>query len=1065
MAKKTKTTPTPTGTGIARNGQYFTFSWKAKANNHNGGQKLAWKDGIHGWKYPSITKAARSKEVKLPKTDYYPYSGKKKLKTVTFWVRGKQAKNGSKNPAKAWSAWGKKSVDISVPNTPEISCDLTYNDVDNSSTVSWSTIVSDTDAKWFTNVLLETAFVEDTNAHGKDIDKGLWEDVGSYAASYSITKEEDTNVIYQTNNKSYTRWFRVTARGPAGPSGTRYAYHVYAKPNKAELEIAEATENVTATNTIQCHAKWNTVVEKYSRPLESTTVQYCITSPAAGFTIPNDATWSDGPTIVDTAGLIKDDEITGRNSNASTFVIDTPLSNNQCMFMRVNSKHDLKVTQGDSKIVTGLKYKLSTPSITSITPNQSTYKISISASNPSAQNIPDSKLAVIFRASNAEDKVVGVLTGASPSSQTIQCPDWSEYDDYAIGVYAFADTRTVSYTSHTEGSITYRTYDIPSDVLMKSAEDWESGDVPKAPSNINLSSPMSDTIQVTWNWPWDSANISELSWSDHSDAWESTDEPSTYRVSNVHAAKWNIKGLEPGIEWYVRVRLIKTTEDSEIEGPWSPIYSYKLTSAPDIPNLILSKYVISQDENFTASWDYSSTDGTNQKSVKICIATVDENTGDITYGKNILEEETTEKEHTFSVNELMAAEYYPGNNSDGIQSYYYFCVCVESESKRVSGWSQPVRLDIADPLSADITASSLEARTLDDNVRYYLTEMPLTITVIGAGTKAYTNVVIQRENDYHASRPDESDYNGFKGETVAYYTQQGETQISIGIDDLTGMLDDTAEYRIIATVYDDLGQSAVVERPFIVDWSHQAIVPTATVVIDNENYIAKITPSLPSELPTGWSVDEGDVCDIYRISADKPELIIQNGSFGTTYVDPYPAIGEFGGHRVVFKTVNGDYITRDGTYAWVDLDEDDGDIFNLDASLIDTPDGRIDFMYNIDLSSSWKKDFQETKYLGGSVQGDWNPGVSRTGTVSTVTVTTEDKETIKDFRRLADYPGICHIRTRDGSSFSADIQVSEDMKYSTYELVSYSLSITRVNSESLDGLTLAEWEEMQQQEE
>lgn len=1057
MAKKkstTKVTPTPNGLAISRNGSSFSCSWKAAANNHNGGQGFQWKTSNIGWQNVSIAAGARSRAVSLSASNYYPASGKPKISSFSFQVRGKQNKNGNKNPAKTMSAWALKTYSLFVPNTPSCECSLTSENTSNSSTVSWSTDISDTDGRWFTNVLLQTALVVDNNAHGSNIDASLWQDVDAYAGSYSIVKEEDTTVIYQPDNKSYTRWFRVKARGPAGDSSYAYSYHVYGKPYKAILENTEAIENIAANNTIQVYAKWNTKVEKYARPHESTTVQYCLASPGSGFTLPDGATWSDGPTIVDTSGLTNNsNSIEGRNSNASTFIIDGPLQNNQCLFVRVNSKHDAQVTQGDSVIVGGLDYKLSTPSITALSPNPNTHVISISASNPSAQSVPDSKLAVIFRASNAEDKIIGILSGESPSSQTIQCPDWSQYDDYAIGLYAFADERSVTYTTHTEGNITYRTYDIPSDVLMKSAEDWETGNVPKAPTNITLSSPMAETIQVTWDWPWDSANISELSWSDHSDAWESTDEPSTYRISNIHAAKWNIKGLESGVEWFIRVRLIKSLEESEIEGPWSPIMSYKLTSAPDIPNLILSKYVISKGEKFTAAWDYISTDGTGQSTVQICRATINSSTGAITYGNNILDLETVEKEYTFDPEVL---GWTTGNS-------YYMCVRVKSESERLSGWSQPVKLDIAEPLTIDITDTSLDDRTVGGITRYYLTELPLTITIEGAGDNAFTNIVIERENDYHSNRPDESDYNGFKGETVAYYTQQGEDEISIGVDDLVGILDDTAEYRIIAMIYDELGQSATTELPFIVDWEHQAIIPTATVVIDNDNYIAKITPSLPSELPTGWTIDQGDVCDIYRISADKPELIIQNGSFGTTYVDPYPAIGEFGGHRVVFKTVNGDYITTDGTYAWVDLDADDGDIFDIDTSIIDTPNGSIDFLYNIDLSSSWKKDFQETHYLGGSIQGDWNPGVSRTGSVSTVSVITQDQETIKDFRRLADYPGVCHIRTRDGSSFAADIQVKEDMKYESFELATYNLSITRVDSQTLDGLTLAEWEAMQTQ--
>lgn len=1043
-----KATPTPTGLGITRNAAKFTFSWKAAAKNHNGGQGFQWKKGTGSYITVSVTASARSLDITAPVTDFYPYDGKPKIDSISFRVRGKQKKKG-KAKTLAMSAWtDPKKYAIAVPPNPTSSCALTNESNPNSSTFSWETTTSDTDSKWFTNCLVQTAFVSDTNEHGKDLPDSVWTNVGSYAGTYSIAREEDTNVIYQPDGIGYTRWFRVCARGPAGDSDYSYGYHVYADPYKSDLKIVEARENATANNTIQCYAKWDTIVKKYSRPTDSTTVQYCLAEPNTGFTLPDGATWSDGPSILDTSGLTDNDDTTttGRNSNATTFIIDSPLQQNQCLFVRVNSKHDTRETPGDSMIATGLDYTLSEPSIVSISPNTSTHKIAISITNPSAQNIPDSKTAVIFRSPGVEDKVVAIFTGAS-SSGTVNCPNWGD-SDYALGVYAFADTRYIPSTTHNENGVTYTTYDVPSDVLMKSTEDWSTGNVPKAPE-IALSAYSEDTIQVTWDWAWDEADISELSWADHSDAWESTEEPSMYRVTNVHAAKWNISGLEAGTEWFVRVRLIKTLEDSEIIGPWSDIKSRRLTSAPDIPNLKLSRYVISKDDDVTASWDYISTDGTDQKLVQICLAEI-ENDGSITYLEPyIYTAETTEKEHTF-VHDL------PWRSSG---DSYYMCARVESASNNMSEWSQPVKLDIAEPLTASITQTSLDERETNGVTRYYLTELPLTITIEGAGDNAYTNLVIERAGDYHASRPDETDYDGYEGENVAYTTQQGESQISIGVSDLIGALDDTAEYRIIGTVYDSLGQTANVELPFIVEWEHQAGVPSAVVEIDDENYIAKITPVAPE------SYEEGDVCDIYRISADKPELIVRNGTFGTTYVDPYPAIGQFGGHRIVCKTANGDYITDDGTYAWEDTDADDGDIFETPNTIIDTPDGRIECLYNLNLSNSWQKDFQQTNYLGGSVQGDWNPAVTRTGTINTVSVVAQDQETIKDLKKLADYAGICHVRTKDGSSFSADIQVSEDMSYESYQLVSYSLSITRVDAQELDGLTLQEWQDMQEEEE
>jgi hypothetical protein len=160
-----------------------------------------------------------------------------------------------------------------------------------------------------------------------------------------------------------------------------------------------------------------------------------------------------------------------------------------------------------------------------------------------------------------------------------------------------------------------------------------------------------------------------------------------------------------------------------------------------------------------------------------------------------------------------------------------------------------------------------------------------------------------------------------------------------------------------------------------------------------------------------------------------------------------------GGYRFVLRTANGDYITAEDTLAWTDI-----------SASLDTPENIIDFgtgrallEFNTDLSHAWAKDFKETKYLGGSIQGDWNPAVSRTGTLNAV-VTADNTDTVEIMRRLATYAGVCHVRTKDGSSYAADVQVSESYAQdSAHKVVSYNLSVTRVDSDGYDGMTLAEW--------
>ena len=73
---------------------------------------------------------------------------------------------------------------------------------------------------------------------------------------------------------------------------------------------------------------------------------------------------------------------------------------------------------------------------------------------------------------------------------------------------------------------------------------------------------------------------------------------------------------------------------------------------------------------------------------------------------------------------------------------------------------------------------------------------------------------------------------------------------------------------------------------------------------------------------------------------------------------------------------------------------------------------------------------------------------------------TDDEDTIRMMRRLAAYAGVCHVRSHDGSSYTADVQVSESIRQdSGHMIIEFSLSITRVDAESYDGMTKDAWEE------
>ena len=1033
MAKSKK----PTGVTVTRSGNNYTAKWICGDKDYLGGQQLRYRAyiGTFGtsnfqwteWTYKTVSASQRSAALNnaFALTDFYPYYNKV-LAIVQVEVRGNRkdytttkgsgAKKKTTKHSFTWSDWTHGNYNFAVPNLPTITAELD-SELANKTLFSWSS-ANNKENQPLVDYQYQSILVTDSNE--TDGSKLTWD---SSNAGWR-TGTGSSVAIAESATGSHTRWVRVRARNCRGvTSPWRYAKHVYATPNEPDnVELPTASVEVHPSY-YRVSLHWNNPSDA-AHPVDAILVQYAIAVPTATMGCPSSATWNDGARLAPKQG-----------TDGYTFTINDTLDADECLFLRVTAQHDTDTNISPSDAILALRGALANPTALSVTTDDSTHKATVTATNNST--VPGAFLAITYRTTNVEESfIVGVIPNGQ-SSATVQCPDWSQETAVAFGVQAIVGTATAK--TRADGVTSYSL-----DVEMESLTTlWSGGTVPVAPTGITAApTDREGTVKLTWNWSWEDANKAIISWADHSDAWESTSEPSSYEVGNIHAASWNVAGLETGKTWYFRVRLIQETANGTTYGPWSAMASVDLSSAPAVPTLLLDKAVITEDGTVTASWGYSSTDGTSQAYAEICTATI--SGGGIVYG-NVIAHTLTAQHITLSAAELA---WTAGQT-------YLLCVRVVSASGKVSdGWSAPVSVAVAEPLTAAITQSSLVA----SGGAYELQTMPLTVTVTGAGTGGTTLLAIERAQDYQMARPDGETTNGFENETVLLMEQTGETQMTVNVADLLGALDDGARYRIVATVKDGFGQSAETTREFTVNWSHQALVPTATIALDRKYNAVKITP-----IPPNGTV-EGDTFDIYRLTADAPELIVRDGGWNTTYVDPYPAIRELGGHRVVFKTANGDYITAENDLAWYDTNEEQGDFLDLDYSIIDFGTGTVQGHFNLELSASFEKDFNLTEYLGGSIVGDWNEGVKRAGSLKFDT-TEEDPELIEAIRALARYAGVCHVRTPDGSSYTADVEVSEDRNYKEAgKVVSYTLTVTKVDVQELDGMTLAEWEEMHPEE-
>lgn len=1155
MAKK-KTCAAPGGLAISRSGGTYVFSW-------NQGEKYKVQDfqfrvNWGGWIPVGVSKGQTSVSLSL---GGYVHIG--------FIVRGKSNKNSK------WSGWAEGNYFLEAPYGPSASAELqtptktkfTYSvPVDEGSTHNFD------HAEW-QSVLIENCNTNDGNAVNWNLAES-----GTGGSSMEWIKEEQ-GFSASDDSYSFTRWFRVRAHGWAGATGWAYAKHIYATPERAKNVTASCTKLTSIGYAVK--VDWDSPTS-VARPIDSVTVNYTETVPhctvakegfaqvaepegnpsekgyyelvSGEYVLTTDTEVASGKTyyLPSSIKMTLDCPTTGVNwtslnavggiggKRTQSFSIGSDITDDTCIFTRVDNKHDDNTTEGVPVLALGGLGKIAKPAVALMTNlGGKLWRIQVDRNTA----IDEAFIAIYFRTES--DPNLNAIIGIVPAGRSsVDCilPDWVEGEGISVGVKAYvANYSPAGPTSDTRPTY-YSITDIPGIGMMESELNWDGGEVPLPPSNVTVTKVNDSVVQVGWGWSWRDATQAELSWADHEDAWESTDEPQTYVVSATNVGRWNIAGLGIGT-WYIRVRLIKTEGETTIYGTYCEPQIIKLSSSPDTPALVLSEGVIAADADVTCYWAYVSTDGTAQMQAEVCEAfysyeevtnptgspldngwyelindkytrsfdivvetgkTYYKTTGTITYGDPIAS--TVTAQHIT----LHAADF--GWLEGETHNLAVRVMSASGESSE--GWSAPVPVTIANAITAEITSHSFEEKQIpienEEGIESYrtvlsLTEFPIELTATGAGVGGSTTYIIERATSFHMMRPDGTEHEGFEGETIVIKNQNGELPVTITADDLIGAFDDGASYRVIAIAKDSYGQTAetsllltgsyeAVSDPigspkdngwyelvseeyvlsddtevdpektyykkkvvdsFEVHWDHQALVPTATIELDPDHLATFITPIAPN----GW--EEGDVVDIYRLSVDPPELIISGGEFGTTYVDPYPTLGKFGGHRVVYRTVNCDYITEDNVPAWTDYEADDNPAYmhNTFGVVIDFSGEQMTLPYNVTLSNSWKKDFSVTRYLGGSIQGDWNPGVDKTASSTAVIPIEEDGEMVTALRRLAVYPGVCHVRTPDGSSYTANIDVKDDREAKWVKRLSkVSLDITRVDAEGFDGMTKAQWD-------
>lgn len=1010
MAKKAKKTKSkiPYGLTISRSENKYTFKW-SKGETYKDGQQVAY--SLNSGKYKALKVSATATTVNtgtaIKAADYFPTAGKtKKLSKVKFRIRGNaDSGSGKKKDHDTWSNWAYKEITLRPPSAPAIAFELDET-LSNKGTFNWSLDTSSDSLCPFTDTIYQTAF-------GPTAEGPRWgAEVAGQSASGSLTNEET-----YPSGSSYSRWFRIRARGMAGESAFSEAQHIYALP--ARCDVSDALVEVSDGG-YRITLNFDVMEDLALYPIDSVTPEYTFATPGAGMSVPYGASWTSAELTV------------GPTMRSVQFNTTETLQEDQMLFVRITTAHDKGTTTGSPyAVAVGGSYgTLKAPTISDASTDTSNNSVSITANTTS--EVPDAQTIVWYQPAGAPMRCLGSAKSDTATSFKVDALASSD----VFGVQNIVGTLTAGTTAAGNPDYTVS-------ASLASAITW--GTAPASvPKDVAATATGSDSALVTWSWSYSGAVSAVISWAQTKDAWESNEEPSSVTVSKLHAPEWNIIGLTAGVTWYFRVRFM--TSDTS-GGEWSEITdaaTVNLSSAPTTPALTLSRTTITVGQTVTAGWAYASGDGTSQAHAEIWEMTV---SSDGITPSALIAATDTEQQLIFS------PEWADGTT-------HYLSVRLTSASGMTSGWAPVVAITVAPAASCTISATSLtygytvyddDAKTESHTVTA-LEALPLSVTVTGAGNAGETTLAIERAESFRGARPDESTLDGFDGETIYLAMIHGAGTFTVVYDDLLGSLDDGAKYTLTATVTDDYGQTAEASQAFEVHWSHKAGIPGATVAADDGRLAVTITPTAPTDAA------DDDVCDIYRLSIDKPQLIYQGAAFGSSYVDPYPALGPEGGHRIVTRTASG-CITADDVPAWYDTTADDADYLDDAAIIIDFDDGeRVRIPYDISLDNTFDKDFESTQYLGGAVQGDWNPAVGRTLSIDADLILDAGDENVEKLRDLAVYSGLCHIRTSDGSSFAGNVDVQEKRTQRSPKMA-ITLSITRVDPEGTEAMTLEEWQE------
>ena len=532
------------------------------------------------------------------------------------------------------------------------------------------------------------------------------------------------------------------------------------------------------------------------------------------------------------------------------------------------------------------------------------------------------------------------------------------------------------------------------------------------------------------------ADTYDIEYATERDAFDMTQD--TTVITGVIGSGYEVTGLEPGGEYFFRVRAV----NDQGESGWSIIVKAVVGKTPSAPTTWSSLSSAIVGEPLTLYWVHNSEDGSKMETAQLEISVNGSTTTEIIQGKgNVDNEEEEETTYSFSLNTSIYSE----------GAVITWRVRTSGITREYGDWSITRSITLYAP--ANLTIQILNSSGNDIST---LTSFPFRV-------KALATPKTQAPIGYHISIVSNSSYETVdqignpkyvsKGDEVfsRYYDINTDLDVSISAGDVD--LENNVTYTIEVTVSMNSGLTASKSKNITVKWTDLKYVPNAELSYDKDRYCMYIRPfcaNVKNQLVSGVTMS------VYRREYDGSfTLIAENiNNNKTTFVtDPHPAL-DYARYRIVATTVatgSVSYYDMPGypvqekaiilqwAEYWSSFDTTNEDAIEQppwSGSLLRLP-------YNIDVSDSNSLDVELVEYIGRKHPVSYYGTQLGTKATWSMDVPKSDIETLYALRRLAIWTGDVYVREPSGSGYWSNISVSFNRNH-TELVMPVSLELIRV---------------------